>query len=262
MLTVHARLAVLNTCTGNKGGWYEIICVSFLHQANVMRIRLLLAVCVCCFHAAYAQKVKEYPVKAGEVPDKVLPNEARYVLQGFTAGTATLKNSTSAALRFNYNFLLDEMHFINERGDTLAIADPLMISSVVIDQTLFYYDKGYLREILKQGAYKLAVRQRMIQIPDKTRGGYDIASGVSSIQTYASMSGSTQIYHLEVKKDVLLRVDFSFYIADVSGHFVKASNSNFHILFSGKEVTKYLKAHKVDFDKEEDLIALFRFCTE
>lgn len=116
-----------------------------------MNLRLLLMACIFNTYAAFAQQEKSYPVKAGEIPGEVLPKEAIYVLPAFATGTAFLKDGTSSMLRFNYNFLLDEMHFINEKGDTLAIADPLLINSVVIDSMVFYYDKGYLREISRAG---------------------------------------------------------------------------------------------------------------
>ena len=228
-----------------------------------MNIRLLLAVYVFCINTASAQNQKAYSVKVGEIPNHVLPNEAMYVLPAFTRGIAWFRNGSSSAQRFNYNFLLDEMHFINERGDTLAIADPVLISSVVIDSMLFYYDKGYVREIFKHGVYKLAVKQQMVQIADKTRGGYDIASGSSSIKTYGYINNSnSRIYRLQVEKDVLFREEIYFYIADASNHFLKADKKNFHALFEDKTITKYLKEHKVNFNKGEDMKALLQFCAQ
>lgn len=228
-----------------------------------MNIRLLIAVLVFCINTASAQKSKTYPVKVGEIPNKVLPQEAMYLLPSFTHGTAVFRNGTSSTQLFNYNFLLDEMHFINEEGDTLAVSEPELLSTIVVDTMLFYYDKGYLREILKIGNYKLAVRKSMVQIADKTRGGYGIATGSSSIKTYGYINNSnSRMYHLQVAKDVLFKEDLSFYIADVSNHFVKADKKNFHAIFGEKDVTKYLRQHKVNFTKKEDLEALLIFCTK
>src|SRR6478609_7956182 len=98
-----------------------------------MRIRLIVAVCIFCIAKASAQTEKMYAVKIGEVPDQVIPREAIYLLPAFTQGSAFFKNGSSSKQRFNYNSLLDEMHFINERGDTLAIAEPALTTSVEID---------------------------------------------------------------------------------------------------------------------------------
>ncbi len=227
-----------------------------------MRIQLLLAIYILCINTARAQEVKQYPVKAGEIPAAMLPREAMYVLPAFTAGTASLKDGTSSTQRFNYNFLLDEMHFIGEKGDTLAIADPAIIRSVVIDSMSFYYDNGYVREILKQGGYKLAVKQEMVQTADKKRGGYDMPTATGSIQTYGTVGSNSQMYHLEVKKDVLFHSVTSFYVANMSNHFLKANKKSFYTLFGEAKTAKYLKDNKIDFNKEEDLKGLLRYCAQ
>jgi 2-hydroxy-3-keto-5-methylthiopentenyl-1-phosphate phosphatase len=218
---------------------------------------------VFCINTAAAQTIKAYPVKVGEIPKEVLPNEAMYVLPAFTGGIAWFRNGTSSTQRFNYNFLLDEMHFIDAGGDTLAIAEPALIKSVVIDSMVFYYDNGYLREIFKAGIYKLAVKQEMMQVADKTRGGYDAASGASSIKTYGSINNNnSKIYQLQVNKDVLFKGVISFYIGNAFNPFLKATRKNFHILFAEKDVTKYIKEQKINFNKEEDIKALLQFCAQ
>lgn len=227
-----------------------------------MRILLLVAIFVFCLNNVSAQ-IKVYPVKVGEIPNKVLPNEAMYVLPAFAKGIVLLRDGTSSTYLFNYNYLLDEMHFIAERGDTLAIADPILISSVVIDSMLFYYDKGYVIVVLKIGNYKLAVKQQMVQVADKTRGGYDVASGSSAIKTYGTISNqNSMMYRLQVQKDVVFQKETSFYIADASNHFLRASKKNFYTLFGEKRMPEYLKKHKVNFSNEEDLKALMRFCLQ
>src|SRR5450432_2843212 len=102
-----------------------------------MSLRLLFTVYVFCINTAAAQTGKAYPVKVGEIPGEVLPNEAMYLFPSFKSGTAWLRDGTSSTQRFNYNFLLDEMHFLGARGDTLAVADPALIKSVVIDSMVF-----------------------------------------------------------------------------------------------------------------------------
>lgn len=227
-----------------------------------MHMRLLLLLIILCFHNASAQS-KEYPVLAGEIPDKVLPYEAKYLLPAFTKGTAFLRDGSSSTYLFNYNFLLDEMHFVSASGDTLAIADPLLLSSVVIDSLVFYYDKSYMRVLLQIENYKLALKQEMVQIADKTRGGYDVPSAVSAIKTYSSISnGNSSIFHLQVQKDVLFRGERSYYITDASNHFLPAIKKNFYALFEKKGIQIYFKQHKVNFHNEADLEALMRFCLQ
>jgi len=215
-----------------------------------------------CINIAFAQTGKFYSVKVGEVPNEVLPVEAMYLLPHFTAGTAFMRDGSSAAEKFNYNFLLDEMHFITAGGDTLAISEPLLLKSVVIDSMVFYYDKGYVRQIFERHNYKLALKQQMVQVADKTRGAYDAASGASSIKTYGIINNNGQIYQLQVKKDVFFREVISFYFSDAFNHFLKASKKNFMTVFPKEDLSKYLKQHKVNFNNEADLKALLQFCAE
>jgi hypothetical protein len=226
---------------------------------------LLLPVFVVFFSVIVAaQQNKTYPVKVGESPNKILPNEAQYVLAAFKQGTVKLRNGGSSTQQFNYNFLLDEIQFITPAGDTLAIADPVLVRTVVIDSFVFYYDKGYLREISKSSNYVLAVKQSMVQIADKTRGGYDAASGASSITTYGSINNNSQIYRLQVKKDVLFQERRDYYISDVFNHFVKAEKKEFLSLFAAHKpaITKYIKEQKINFNKETDLKKLLQFCAK
>ena len=149
-----------------------------------MRVLLILIACLWYNNYCAAQAQKRYIVKAGESPDEVIPGEAKYILPAFTEGTAFLRSGASVKQRFNYNYLLDEMQFLNVNGDTLAIADPALVKYISIDTLVYYYDKGYLRQITNTKSYKLAVKQQMIQIPDKVGTAYGGSSGSSAVTTY------------------------------------------------------------------------------
>ena len=228
-----------------------------------MKIPFILAICLFWIAEVSAQTEKTYSVKMGEVPDKVIPAEALYLLPDFTQGVAFFKDGSSSTQRFNYNSLLDEMHYINERGDTLAIAEPALINSVEIDSIKFYYDLGYIQQIFTSGNYKLGVKQKWKQMPDKTTGGYDMGSNDGSIETYSTLTNSNgSTGRLQVQKDVLYKNENSFYLGDRFNHFQKAYKKNFYSFFNDKKIAQYLKKHKVDFNKEEDLKALLQFCAE
>lgn len=227
-----------------------------------MPLRFLLAAMVLLTQTITAQTARLWPVKVGEIPNQVLPIEAMYVLPNFTTGTAWLRDGSSSIQRFNYNYLQDEMQFIGDAGDTLTISDPALLKSVTIDSLTFYYDKMYVREILAAGKYKLAIRQQMVQIADMTRGAYDAASGASSIKTYGSINNNSQIYQLQVKKDVLFQEEHSFYIVSASNPFLKATRKTFHQLFEDKKISAFIKAHHTNFNNADDLKALLKFCTE
>ena len=227
-----------------------------------MPLRFLLVTIAFFTQTITAQTVRLWPVKVGEIPNQVLPIEAMYVLSNFTKGTALLRDGSSSTQRFNYNYLQDEMQFISDAGDTLTISAPALLKSVTIDSLAFYYEKMYVRAILSAGKYKLAIRQQMVQIADMTRGAYDAASGASSIKTYGSINNNSQIYKLQVKKDVLFQEAHSYYILRASNPFLKATRKNFHLLFNDKNISAFIKANNTNFNHAEDLKALLKFCVE
>lgn len=221
---------------------------------------LLIAAIYGIYVPATAQKSKAYPVKVGEIPNQVLPVEAMYVSPLFKSGTVFFRNGTTTTQQLNYNFLLDEMHFIGEKGDTLAVAEPVLLTSVAIDSMVFYFDKFFVRQVYKKGNYKLAIRQQMVQMADKTRGGYDAASGSSSITTYGTITNSSQIYHLQVNKDVMFEEMDSYYLSDGFNHFFKADKKNFLLLFPDVNISKYVKDNKVNFYNLEQLKLMLNYC--
>ena len=228
-----------------------------------MKILLILAMSIFCIVKGSAQTEKVYSVKMGEVPDKIIPREAVYLLPGFTQGVVFLKDGSSSTQRFNYNSLLDEIHFISVQGDTLAIAEPALINSVEIDSIKFYYDSGYIQQISTQGNYKLAVKHIWKQIPGKKTGGYDMGSDAGAIETFSTFSNSNgPIGRLRVPKDVVFKNEKSFYIGDRFNHFQKANKKNINALFVNKNIAQYLEEHNVDFTKEEGMKALLQFCAE
>jgi hypothetical protein len=224
-------------------------------------MKLFLFIFVSCFNVATAQQSNFYPVKMGEIPTRVLPNEAMYAMPAFTRGTAFFRDGTASEQKFNYNFLLDEMHFIGAAGDTLAIADPVLLKSVVIDSNVFYYEKGYVQEILKAGNYILAVKRQTLQVVNQKRGGYDATSETGAIKTFNSVILSNQNYKLQVRTDVLFQQQFAYYLGTSGNSFVKASRKNFHLLFPDKDLKTYLKENSINFNRPADLKALLQFCT-
>ncbi|MBX3256610.1 MAG: hypothetical protein KF862_20910 [Chitinophagaceae bacterium] len=211
----------------------------------------------------YAQDPKTYPVKAGESPDIVIPAEAKYFLPAFTDGSAFLRNGALSKQLFNYNRLLDEMQFLTPSGDTLTIAEPDLLTYIQLDSAIFYYEKGYLREVEKAGVYTLAIRERLIQVSDKVEGAYGASSGTSAITTYANMYTSGTTYKLNVKRNVSFARAQAFFIGDRYNHFSRADKKGFTEAFPDKKeiIGEYIRNKKINFHNPDDIKKLFRLCT-
>ena len=63
------------------------------------------------------------------------------------------------------------MQFISDKGDTLAIADPLSIKYIIINSNLFFYSAGYLEVLENNESLKLA-RKTRLNLNWERIGGY------------------------------------------------------------------------------------------
>ena len=229
-----------------------------------MRVAAMVALFILFVQHILAQTQKGYPVKAGQSPSHAIPDQAKYLLPSFTAGTASLRSGGSVRSRFNYNFLLDEMQFLDPKGDTLVIVDPATIKKIAIDSIIFYYDKVFLKEIEKAGTYKLAVQESLVQIPDKSEGAFGTKTSTAAIDAYATIDAEGKQFKLVVKQDVLFIKAANFYLGDAYDHFFRASKKAFTNVFSSKKegLNRYIKDEKINFNNESDLKKLLHFCTE
>ncbi len=229
-----------------------------------MRLLLIIFIAILFNQNVFTQSNVGYVVKAGQVPNKVIPVQAMYVSPVFKSGVVNLRNGTASRQLLNYNIILDEMQFIGSKGDTLTIAEPEMVKSVAFDSFVYYYDKDYLQEIAKVDSFKLAIKQFFVQTPYKTGAGYGTTSGASAIATYTSIGiGNRPRANLQVDKDVAFHKLAGFFISDRFNHFFKADKKTFLNLFPERKngIEKYIKDNKVNFLKPEDLVKLLEFST-
>lgn len=214
---------------------------------------------VCC---ANAQSAKRFLVKAGEIPEKTIPAEEIYFLPSFTSGIATLKNGAKSSQKFNYNCLIDELQFLSGK-DTLSLAEPELLRKVDIDSIVYYYEKGYLRQVLKTDKYTLVVRERLTLGDRRKSGAYGSTSGTSAIDNYSNIYRDGRAFQLESKEDVFFKKEYALFLGDTYDRFVQADKKGFYDLFAGKrnDINNFIKAEKINFNKAEDVKKLFLYCT-
>lgn len=211
-----------------------------------------------------AQQKNVHIVKAGENPGEVLPADAVYAFPVFKDGIVYMRDGSSSRQKLNYYIILNEMHFIGNNSDTLAIADPDIIKSIVIDTIVYYYDKTYLQVLLQVDSFKLAAKQILLESLYRLRGGYDVPTAISSITTYGSLSKGGPMRRLQIKKDVQFSKETSYFISDKFNHFFRADRKAFLELFSNRRtmILNFIKDNNINFFKESDLKKLLQFCVK
>jgi hypothetical protein len=227
-------------------------------------MKVLLAVTMSFFllDSISGQQTKSYIVKAGERISEAIPADGMYAFPAFKAATVFMRDGSISAARLNYNIFLNEMQFIGNKGDTMAIAYPETIKYISIDTTLYFYDKTYLQVVLQIDSFKLAIKQSFSQAPYRTRGGYDVPTAVSAITTYSSINTSNGSGNLQAKKDVIFERTVSYFISDKFNHFFKADKKSFLNIFSNNKslIQDYMNRNKTDFFNKNALEKLLKFC--
>jgi hypothetical protein len=98
------------------------------------------------------------------------------------------------------------MLFINQNGDTLALADEKIIKFITVDQDTFYYDEGYVRIIADHGDVKLAEKQIWVVADTRKIGTHNTPTctvAVTSLGNYSDETARAKSYDLLINEDIL-----------------------------------------------------------
>jgi hypothetical protein len=206
-----------------------------------------------------AQKNEIITVKAGNKILDYFPVSVRYLYPEFISGQVSFKNGTVNLTRLNYNFLLDEMEFIQSR-DTLSIVKKKDIRFIAVAQDTFFYDNGYLRQICG-GPVKVGLRQRFKLTQVLKKDSYGSSSSGSATTSINMLPSDGNFYKLTVNEDMVFQKIKEYYLAASSGGFVQYRKKTVLQLFPQKEdaIKGYIKSNKINFDSAADLIKLTEY---
>jgi hypothetical protein len=218
---------------------------------------------LCCVFALnfslFSQKDELITVKAGTKILDCFPLSERYLYPEFISGRIVLKNDIYTERRFNYNYLLGEMEFIQVR-DTLSIINKRDIKHISVAQDTFYYDKGYIK-LLRGGALKLGMKEFIELKEIQNKDPYGVSSSAAATTSYGSMPLDGNFYKLTANKDMIFQRKKQFYLALPGGDFILLNRKNLMGIFPSEEdeIKSYLKANKVKFDLKDDILKLTDF---
>ena len=155
------------------------------------------------------------------------------------------------------------MHFLNEKRDTILLAEPALVASIELNQQIFFYDKEvYLRELKKSEGITLAFRQDIrIEIlrksPYTDEGYLPNRAGETSYYT-----GEGQKVRLDEGRAGVIRTTTYYYFGDKYHNFIKASKAHLLRYYERQQavVKDFIKSHHTNFDKPDDLVQLTEFC--
>ena len=223
-----------------------------------MRV-LLFIVMFYCFRS-HAQD-NPIVIKAGTSIKESVSVTDLYQYPQFVSGKVFFKPGDSGVAKLNYNRLLDEMQFIDPKGDTLAIANAGTIRFIRIHNDLFYYDHGYVKLIKDTNGIKLAEKQTLRVSGKEKMGGYGSPSPASAIDSYGTFTDQKNIYNLVPREDILLAKKTQYFFGDKYKRFIWVTKKNLLRQFSERNgaLNAYLKENNIDLNSREDLEKLLQF---
>ena len=223
-----------------------------------MRVLLLFLLAFCCRSHAQDSNIV---IRAGTTFNESVAFTDLYQYPQFVTGKVFFKSGDSGMAKLNYNRLLNDMQFIDPKGDTLNIANAATIKFIRIDGDVFYYDNGYVKLIKDSNEIKLAAKLTL-QVTGKDKiGAYGMSNPTSAIDSYGTLIDPKGIYKLVSREDITLTKKTLYYFGDKYNRFFWVTKKNLLRQFSKVSGTlnAYLKENNIDLQSRTDLEKLLQF---
>jgi len=211
-----------------------------------------------------AQKHEQFIINPGERPAEAIPDSAQYAYPLFVRGGITFRDDrSSGTARLNYNYLFEEMMFLNTKGDTLAIDDAATIRQIVINTDTFYFSNVFIKQMTTYGDIKLG-RREFFRISNIRKTGAMGLPTSNTVESFKAVSTASDLRTLVVQEVLTLEKMTQFYFGDKFNKFQLANRNNLLELFPEKRklIKAYLKETNVNFIREDDIIKLLAYLRE
>lgn len=209
----------------------------------------------------------------GQTPQKIIVDnnkvsaesikpELQQIFPDFMSGRIHYKDNLSVKSQLNYNFLLDEILFINEKGEKMAIANPEELSYVLItDRKFIPSPKGYL-EVIESGEASLVYKWICSISETKKEGVLGLSTDAPSVYQLNRFNFDSRERKMDVDKEAVAFIEVRPYLKVKSKYFLIKGEETYYKAFKGKysEIKTYLMQNPVDYKQESDLRRLTKFC--
>jgi len=242
------------------------------NQLNIYRIKLLPVKIFYFFFLLlivnnnFAQDSSRIVVKAGDEISDILTSDKIYQYAEFSKGKIIFRDHRTTEAMLNYNYLNSEIEFISSGKDTLAIANHQKptIQQIILNNDTFFYDDGYVQQVLQTQLGKLAKRSMLIVLKKDLVGAYGQSTNTTKAETIAAFRdyyGSTTKTSIKGLENITLVYKTEFFWGDKYSAFLPANKNNLIKLFPSKKqmISNYLKENHVDFKNSNDLKKLLLF---
>jgi hypothetical protein len=219
----------------------------------------LIIVFAVAFVATNAQEIKYYTVNPGEnILDKV-PKEEICAYEDFQQGIVVFKNGDKSGALLNYHYFFEEMLFVSQEGDTLALLNPNEVESIYIKSNQYFYtDNRFVKLDTTVGDIKIAVAGFFTTVNMKKVGAFGTATDGAMNQYVAFTSPNGRRVDLTPNTVTTYSFRRILFIADKFNKFVPVTKKSIYSLYPEKanSLKAYLQSHEVDFFSRKAVIDL------
>jgi hypothetical protein len=191
-------------------------------------------------------------------------NDSRWLFPRFEEGTIFLtQNRTQATV--NYDFLTEQVFFINAKNDTLALQNAKDIIIIQVGKRyLKYYSKAFVEVVHRAGDSELWLRRQIKRTDTQKTGAYGLPSATSSVTNINTINAGGYFKDIETTEWAKYVQRVTFYVTDGKNKTRVANKAGFLKTFPKKkgQIESYLKEQPVDFENLPDLKRLLDFCTD
>ena len=192
-----------------------------------MKALLLLLLISIGYSDLSAQDSTLVTIKAGNKVKDVLKQADIYSYPEFKNGKVFFRDGSKAVGKMNYSRLIDQMLFIDQNADTLALANEKTIKFIAVNLDTFYFDEGYVRLITDYGDVKLAEKQIWVVADTRKIGTHNRPTSTVAVTSLSSYTDDAiaraRSYDLIINEDMVIRRETHYYFGDEYNRFVRTS---------------------------------------
>lgn len=216
----------------------------------------------CVTHFACAQQNKTFKINPGDKLTWVIPFNDIYQYPAFMQGAVFFNNKPGGGGLLNYSHLSQEMFFIDNNGDTLALAQPQEIDSVLIGNDVFYNSKeGFIKIDTLAGDIKLGVANYFYITNKQVTGLYGQPTDASGNDRFNRFVNGTAASKMVAQDIFTMAKRESLFIGKKFNKLVPVNKKNMSNLFGKQQnaFNLYIATNDVNFSKIEDVRKLIHW---
>lgn len=215
------------------------------------------------FEVGFSQDTRQtYKVEPGQPVEEVLNAEIRFLYPEFKAGSVLFRNGNFGASKMNYNFLHQELQFING-ADTLALDKGEDILHVIIEKDTFYFrDKQWLRQLASTGMVRMAEVKFLSLANSEKVGAFGQVNSGSAIDAIENMVTISNITKKLVANQILtFAMNQNYYFSDKYDNYKLANKKNIVNMFGNKcaGLDNFLNSEKINYKNGDDMKKVFDY---